>query len=137
MTLQVSGQIFLYPDYPSAVQGDAPVERTLAIEVRHFIKQILEICERRVIVVGEADKALKELRLTALAVNIMELCRDKTVRAILAETAPSEQLQYIQNFNMPLSIKFVVEGFGVENPEDIEGETRALCAAFKIVRERV
>lgn len=71
-------------------------------------QRILELCERRKVVVGEAEKAIKELSLTSRNKNLVELCRDVTVQQVLVDLASEKHHDKIKNYVVPLSIKFVV-----------------------------
>lgn len=83
VTLEESGQIFLAR--PKEGQPQNPLGSHAPLPYDSVIKELLGRLKDRILFVGEWDKTLKDLRLLSRAVCIVELCRKKTVRAILAE----------------------------------------------------
>lgn len=66
----------------------------------------------------------------------MELCRDKTVQAILAESTPDKRIK-IENLGATLSVLFLIKKLGGVKATDLKSQAQALTTGYCNVRKRV
>lgn len=123
-TKRFDGQITFY------YKGHDHFASETKIPYLKVVTRILDVICEEVVVVGDAYKALKKLRLIARAANIVKHGRVPTVRRILADHALQYDQNRLRDLMQPLFINFVVQTFGDKLANYLQGQAQALCVAY-------
>ena len=114
-----------------------PWTRPLVLRYDDFLPRLLEALKGHYLVVGFGTVVMAELRLSAIAADLVELARNAEIRKHFAEVNPNENKEFLLKSTQPLTIKRTAELFHEPLPEDLRQQTLMFYRCYLRVRQRV